>query len=85
MQAIDGIDRAIIYIIVASTGYRRGEISSLTLSSFAFDATPPHVTVEASYSKRRKKDVQVLPVEVVEKIREWLGFESKAQIATLFR
>lgn len=84
VQAIDGIDRAIIYIIAASTGYRRGEISSLTLSSFAFDATPPYVTVEASYSKRRKKDVQVLPVEVVEKIKEWLELRVPKHESLLF-
>jgi site-specific recombinase XerC len=72
VQAIAGIDRAIIYILSASTGYRRGEISSLTLASFEFEATPPRVTVDASYSKRRKKDVQVLSPEVAAKIREWL-------------
>ncbi len=72
VETIDGIDRAIIYIIAATTGYRRGEISSLTLASFEFDASPPRITVDAAYSKRRKRDVQVLPVEVVDKIREWL-------------
>ncbi len=84
VQAIDGVDRAIIYIIAASTGYRRGEISSLTLSSFEFDAKPPHVTVEASYSKRRKKDVQVLSAEVVEKIREWLELREPKHPTLLF-
>jgi integrase/recombinase XerD len=84
VQAIDGIDRAIIYIIAASTGYRRGEISSLTVESFDFDAQPPRVTVEASYSKRRKKDVQVLSAEVVEKIREWLDLREPKHPSLLF-
>ena len=84
VQAIDGIDRAIIYIIAASTGYRRGEISSLTLDSFELNATPPRVTVEASYSKRRKKDVQVLPLEVVEKFREWLELRVPKHETLLF-
>ncbi len=84
VQAIDGIDRAMIYIIAASTGYRRGEISSLTLGSFELNATPPRVTVEASYSKRRKKDVQVLPLEVVEKFREWLELRIPKHETLLF-
>ena len=84
VQTIDGIDRAIIYILAASTGFRRGEISSLTLGSFEFDAMPPRVTVEAAYSKRRKKDVQVLPLEVAGKIREWLELRIPKHETLLF-
>ncbi|TWU37505.1 site-specific tyrosine recombinase XerC [Novipirellula aureliae] len=73
VESIPGIDRAVMYILSAWTGYRRGEISSLTLASFDLDGAPPRVTVDARYSKRRKTDVQVLHPEVVNKLREWLS------------
>lgn len=51
VEAIDGIDRAMMYILSAWTGYRRGEISSLTIASFELDADPPRVTVAATRPK----------------------------------
>jgi integrase len=73
VEAIPGVDRAMMYVLSAWTGYRRGEISSLTLDSFDLDASPPTVTVQATYSKRRRKDVQVLHPEVVERLKVWLS------------
>lgn len=72
IQTIDGIDRAMIYVLAAWTGYRRREIASLTLASFQLDAEPATVTLEASNSKRRKSEVQVLHPEVVNRFRAWL-------------
>ena len=45
--------------VAAWTGYRKGEIGSLTASSFEL-GDEPTVTVEAAYSKRRRRDTQVL-------------------------
>lgn len=55
VETIDGIDRAIIYIIAASTGYRRGEISSLTLASLSLTPFPrgsPWMQRTASVARR---------------------------------
>jgi len=70
---MDGPDRAMLYALAVGTGLRRGELASLTPESFALDTTPPTVTVEAAYSKRRRRDVQPLPPQLVEPLRTWLA------------
>jgi integrase len=69
--------RAWAYRIAAATGFRANELRSLTTDSFDLDAAPPTVTVEAGYSKRRRRDVQPLPVALTEPLQKWLaGFGS---------
>lgn len=70
-----GETRAMCYRLAAATGFRASELRSLTTDSFDLDAAPPTCTVEAGYSKRRKRDVQPLPDALVEPLRAWLtGF-----------
>ena len=69
---ISGPDRAIMYILAAWTGYRKGEIGSLTKRSFKLNDLPPNLTVAAAYSKRKRTDTQVLHPEVVARLRDWL-------------
>ena len=73
-----------MYLLAASTGYRRGEIGSLTSRSFLLDADPPTVTVQATHSKRRRKDTQVLPPEVAGHLRAWLKSKRPAVDELLF-
>ena len=73
IESIPGPDRAMMYILSAWTGYRKGEIGSLTLSSFDLEGDPPTVTVEAQYCKRKRRDTQALHVDVVIRFREWLA------------
>jgi integrase len=68
-----GPTRAMCYRLAAATGFRANELRSLTIDSFDLDATPPTCTVEAGYSKRRKRDVQPLPEALVEPLRAWLS------------
>lgn len=71
-----GPTRAMCYRLAAATGFRASELRSLTIDSFDLDAEPPTCTVEAGYSKRRKRDVQPLPDALVEPLRAWLaGFD----------
>jgi integrase len=71
-----GPTRAMCYRLAAATGFRASELRSLTTDSFDLDATPPTCTVEAGYSKRRKRDVQPLPDALVEPLRAWVsGFD----------
>jgi integrase/recombinase XerD len=71
-----GETRAMCYRLAAATGFRASELRSLTTDSFDLDAAPPTCTVEAGYSKRRKRDVQPLPDALVEPLRAWLtGFD----------
>lgn len=57
---LTGAERELLYLVAAFTGLRARELSSLTESSFDLTANPPMMTVEAGYSKRRRRDT--LPV-----------------------
>jgi integrase len=78
-----GPTRAMCYRVAAATGFRATELRSLTVDSFDLDGTPPTCTVEAGYSKRRKRDVQPLPDALVEPLRAWLsGFRPDEPVFT---
>jgi site-specific recombinase XerD len=68
-----GEDRAIVYRLAAFTGLRAQEIASLTSQSFALDADPPTVTVEACYSKHRRRDILPLAEDLCARLRAYLA------------
>jgi integrase len=72
IQCFDGETRSRIYILAYMTGLRRNEIASLTPESFDLAAVPPTVTVEAAFSKHRRRDVIPLHPELVGMLRGWL-------------
>ncbi len=72
IQCFDGETRARIYLLSFFTGLRRNELGSLTPQSFSLDGKHPTVTVEASVSKHRRRDVLPLHPELVTMLREWL-------------
>ncbi len=55
------------------TGLRKNELASLTPRSFRLDGKPATVTVEAAFSKHRRKDVLPLHPALVGMLREWLA------------
>lgn len=73
LEGMTGLERYHLYLIAVSTGLRRGEIASLTPSSFQLDGHSPTVTLEAAYSKHRRKDVLPLHPDLVPRLREWLS------------
>mgnify|MGYP006269668017 FL=1 len=74
-----GMDRAMLYRLAASTGFRASELRSLTPESFDLDAETPAVTVEAAHSKRRRRDVQPIRRDVASILRPWLARSSPAR------
>ena len=52
--------RATLYHLAAETGLRASELWSLTAASFSLDACPPTVTVQAAYTKNRRRDTLCL-------------------------
>ncbi|HYH65609.1 MAG TPA: tyrosine-type recombinase/integrase, partial [Urbifossiella sp.] len=68
-----GRQRAMLYRLVAGTGLRRGEASSLHPSSFRLEAEVPHVGVAAAYTKNRKQAVQPIPPSLVPLLRGYLA------------
>jgi integrase len=65
-----GCARALLYRLACETGLRAGELRSLTKASFHLAGQRPTVTVEAAYSKRRRKDVLPLRAELAEDLQK---------------
>ena len=84
IEGISGPDRAMMYILASWTGFRKGEIGSLTLRSLRLDDDPPTATVAACYSKRRREDTQVLHPELVPLLKEWLATKKRLKPDTDF-
>jgi integrase/recombinase XerD len=73
IEGMTGEERARLYLLAVSTGLRRGEIASLRKSSFHLDSHSPTATLEAAYSKHRRKDVLQLHPHLVPHLRLWLA------------
>jgi integrase/recombinase XerD len=84
IEGISGPDRVMLYILASWTGFRKGEIGSLTLRSLQLDDDPPTATIAASYSKHRRRDTQVLHPELVKLLREWLSAKRMAPDKPMF-
>ena len=67
-----GLERAMFYRLAAGTGFRRGELQSLTPASFILDEQPPAVLLAAGKSKRRQADRQPIRRDLAEVLRPWL-------------
>lgn len=81
IEGISGPDRAMLYILAAWTGFRKGEIGSLTLRSLRLDDNPPTATVAACFSKHRREDTQVLHPELVRQLKDWLATKKYLKLA----
>jgi integrase len=68
-----GPDRAMLYRVAMGTGFRANELRSLMPESFDVDADPPTVTVQAAYSKHRRKDVQPIRRDLADLLGPWLA------------
>ncbi|MGL4594608.1 MAG: tyrosine-type recombinase/integrase [Thermoguttaceae bacterium] len=87
---LSGADRAMLYILGAWTGFRKGELGSLTLRSFDLSSSTPTVRIQAAYSKRRRHDSQVLHPDLVDYFLNWVvkkrfgGVVSEPDLLTAF-
>lgn len=70
-------DRYMLYVFSLHTGLRASELASLTPESIDLRTTT--ITVQAGYSKRRRKDMLPLPESVLEEIRAWLSGKPTGQ------
>ena len=70
-RGLDGPTRAKLYRLALMTGLRASELASLTPASFDLDADTPTWTLEAGYSKRRRKDVLPLHPDLMAPLRQW--------------
>jgi len=73
VESIDGRDRAMLYVLAAWTGFRRGELGSLTIRSFNLDAEAPTVRVKGKHTKNRDAAEIPLHPSIVAWVRAWLA------------
>jgi integrase len=76
--AMNGTDRAMLYLLAVVTGFRRGELRSLRPQSFDLQARV--VTLAAMYTKNGKPARQELPMWLCDDLKVWL----KGRIGKLF-
>jgi len=72
-RGLTGDDRAMLYLAAGLTGLRAAELASLTPASFDLTAGTPAVTLEAAYSKRKRRDAVPLHSALVEALRPFLA------------
>lgn len=65
---MSGHERALLYRFAVETGFRAGEIRTLTKGCIDFDNLT--VTVKAGYSKHRREDVQAIRPELAALLKE---------------
>lgn len=69
-RELTGLDRAMLYRLACTSGFRAGELAVLCPKDFDF--AEPIVTLRGMYTKNRKAAVQPLPVDVAELLRGYL-------------
>jgi integrase len=77
-RGLTGADRFVLYILADNTGFRAGELASLTPASFDFNAG--RVTVAAAYSKRRRKDVQPIRPDVAQMMAQYVAGKPRNKV-----
>ncbi len=81
LQHCSGPERALIYRFAVLTGLRANEIATLKKRSFNLENEPYTVTVEAAFSKHRRKDIQPLPMELIPRLKEHLATKKPNDLA----
>jgi integrase len=71
-RGLSGTDRAVIYALAAVSGFRAGELASLTPDDFRLDDEVPSISLSAAEAKNGRTAVQPLPPDVAELMREYL-------------
>ncbi len=72
-KGMAGVDRAMLYLVAINTGLRWSELRSLKRNSFDLESATPTVTVEAAYSKHRKKDILPLRDDIAVIIKDYFA------------
>ncbi len=73
VMKLSGRDRSWLYKVAALTGLRVNELRHLTPESFDLASSPATVRVKAAYSKRRREDIQPIPIPLAQELPAWLA------------
>lgn len=72
-RGLDGRDRAMLYAVAFTTGFRAAALASLTPDHFDLQSNPPTVSLAAKKNKSRKPMVNPLTGELAESLRTYLA------------
>jgi integrase len=74
-----GRERRLIYLTLATTGLRKGELAQLTCGQVSLDSDPPFLTLERGQEKNRQGSTLPLRADVAAELREWLADRAAAR------
>jgi integrase len=77
-----GAERAMLYRLALSTGFRRSELLSIEPHMISFLTTPPFITLPPDKTKNRKGAKQVIPDELAATLAEFT--KRKARFKPIF-
>ena len=66
-------ERGILYLVAASTGFRRGELEQIEWRDVCIDLPKPYINVRSLFRKNSKTVQQPLPPNVTAALRQWRG------------
>jgi len=72
-EQMEAKDRIFVYLVALYTGLRKGELNSLTPSSFRLEESPPLVVCEAAATKNGQVARQPLPTVLADVLRDYLA------------
>jgi site-specific recombinase XerD len=78
-QNVKGPDRAVFYLLMACTGFRKREAASLTPESFRDECGELVLTLAGSAAKNDRAAEKVIPVAQAEGMRQWLATKPRGQ------
>lgn len=72
IRRLTGIDRAMLYLVAATTGLRSAELASLTVQDFILEGSHPVIVVHAENEKAGRGVEQPVPVSIVPELKRYL-------------
>ena len=78
-RGLTGMDRLVLYLTAAGTGFRAGELAVLGPECFDLDAAPPVVVLPAREDKAGRSVSQPLPPGLVVALRDYLADRPRGQ------
>jgi integrase len=70
-HAMDGEERAVLYLLAIQTGFRRNELAHLTVASF--DLSKATVSLPAEFCKDRRDAIQVITMALASRLAGFLA------------
>lgn len=70
-RGMSGVDRSMLYLVAAYTGFRAGELAVLDQGRFVLDREPPGVTLHPGEDKAKRGAVQPIPPFLADRLRAW--------------